>query len=320
MLASWLVDCLPAPVGFSIVGPESTQSAQLFRLLAALYRRALVLTEANLSALISLPTELRPSLFLEFCEPGRKLQKLLRSSSHWESYVPRNGKLVNICGAKVVRTENSLPADMFGDRFLEIQTEPSHPELPALGQHALKQVALEFQPKLLMFRLKHFNCDGEVRSTGSDFAPSIQSIASSLLRCVPEESALQAQVIALLKTRSDQVLEEQPEDLRAIVAEAMLTLCHEQGRQSAHVSDVAKIANDLLKARGELLVMSDKSVGVKLEELGLRTRRLDAAGRGLHLLKSVRQRVHRWAQRYRIFETKRNQGICPHCKENYGLA
>src|SRR5271163_1677369 len=55
VLASWFVDCIETPICLSIVGPESTQGRQLFRLLGCLYRRALLLSHLTLAGVYSLP-------------------------------------------------------------------------------------------------------------------------------------------------------------------------------------------------------------------------------------------------------------------------
>src|SRR5208282_6272574 len=100
VLASWLVDCIEIPICLSIIGPVLTQGRQLFRLLSCLYRRALLLSEMTLTGVYSLPTDLCPALFVERCESNQDLPKLLRASSTRDSYVPRNGRLVNLCCAK----------------------------------------------------------------------------------------------------------------------------------------------------------------------------------------------------------------------------
>src|SRR5208282_1149154 len=108
VLASWLVDSIEIPICLSIIGPVSTQGRQLFRLLSCLYRRALLLIEMTLTGVYSLPTDLCPALFVERCESNQDLPKLLRASSTRDSYVPRNGRLVNLCCAKVIYSEEPL--------------------------------------------------------------------------------------------------------------------------------------------------------------------------------------------------------------------
>jgi hypothetical protein len=313
VLASWLVDVIPAPVCLSIVGPDSVQGSQLFRLLACLYRRPLVLRDPNLAALLSLPMALRPSFFIEGCETSPGLQKLLEISNGWQSYVPRNGRLISICGAKVIRTEDPLPDSTLGGKFLEIQLEPSHSRLPRLDQHAREEIAGEFQPKLLMYRLKNCNRVADSGFQSPDLLPAMQELACCLGACVPQE--LQAGIARLLEERNKQLSKDQATNLYAVVVEAMLLLCHQAEKQSVHVAEVADAANAILKQRRESLSMKDKSVGSKLGALGFPTERLDAAGRGIVLLEAVRQRVHTLARQYKIVTENNGNEQCRHCNE-----
>jgi hypothetical protein len=52
-----------------------------------------------------------------------------------------------------------------------------------------------------------------------------------------------------------------------------------------------------------------------LKALGLPTRRLDAAGRGILLLDAVRQRIHKLAWSYQLPAVRGNTPSCRHCRE-----
>ena len=315
VFASWFVDCIEAPICLSIVGPDSTQGRQLFRLLGCLYRRALLLGDLTLAGVYSLPMALRPALFLERCEPSEDLQKLLRTSSARDTYIPRNGRLVNLCCAKVICSEEPLYDAPTGSNFIEIPVTPTCESLPVLDQRAQQQIADEFQPKLLMLRLKNYR---QVAASDFDvphFAPPVRELARSLGACVGDEPVLQAAIAGLLAVQDELVQSERAIDLNAIVVGAMLSFCHEAKRESVHVGAVTAQVNKMLEQHGEMLEWQPRTVGHKLKALGLPTRRLDAAGRGVLLLDAVRQRIHTLGWNYQLPAVCGGTPSCRHCDE-----
>jgi hypothetical protein len=313
VLASWLVDCIESPVCLSIIGPQSTGARQLVRLLACLYRRALRLSEMTLAGVSSLPMLLRPALFIEHYGPNKDLQKLLRVSSARDTYVPRNGRLLDLSCAMVICSEGPLDADAGGSSIIEIPITPSRKPLPILDARAQQQIADRFQPLLLMFRLKHYK-----QVAGSDFdvpefAPSVRELARSLGACVSDEPDLREGIAILLAELNALALSERATDLNAIVVEAMLSFCHEAKKESLHVGAITARVSEILEQRGELLEMKPKTVGHKLKALGLATRRLDAAGRGVLLLDAVRERIHKLGMDYQL-SAGHGMPSCRHCR------
>lgn len=305
VLASWLVDLIPTPVSLALVGPDSPRGSQLFRLLGCLYRRALVLGEVTLAGISSLPMGLFPALFIDGSPSSDpKLHKLLQASRGYDSYVPRGGRLINLCGGKVIRTEDRFTSNGLGGEFVEISVGPAGSSLAILDRHTEQQIGDEFQPKLLMFRLNNYK---QAKASDFDvpqFTPPLRDVARSLGASVPREPKLQAGIIPLLEDQNDRLESELPTDLRAIVVEAMLELCHRTAKHSIYVSDVADAANKILEQRGEPLVMTDKAVGTKMGSLGFAASRLDSAGRGIQLMKAVRQRIHNVACDWNILAGK----------------
>ncbi len=315
VLASWFVDRIETPICLSIVGPQSTQGRQLFRLLGCLYRRALLLSDLTLAGVHSLPIALRPALFIERCEPNEELQKLLRTSSDRDTYVPRNGRLVNLCCAKVICSEEPLYDDPTGGNFIEIPVTPTCESLPILDQRAQQQIADEFQPKLLMFRLRNYRQVADSDFDVAHFAPPVRELARSLGACMGDEPELQAAIAGLLAAQNELVQSERAIDLNAIVVGAMLSFCHEAKKESVHVGAITAQVNKMLEQHGEILEWQPRTVGHKLKALGLPTRRLNAAGRGILLLDAVRQRIHKLAWTYQLPAAHGNATSCRHCRE-----
>lgn len=62
VLASWLIEFTEVPVCVGLIGPPSPERRQPLRLLRCLFRRALVVGEASLGELCSLPMDSAPTL------------------------------------------------------------------------------------------------------------------------------------------------------------------------------------------------------------------------------------------------------------------
>jgi hypothetical protein len=313
VFASWFVDVTAAPVGLSIVGPSSGQSSRLLRLLASLFRHSLLLGPTGLGAIFSLPLKLQPALFMDGGQCNGQLPKLLRQLSAPDSFVFWKGQLLQFRGAKVVCTEESLPSDLLNAGFIEVRIPPSRRILPILDQQARQQIAEEFQPKLLMYRLVNYH---QVRASKFDvpeFPLAVRDLARSLAAAVPNEPELQSNIASLLQAQSDQDLIKPTSDLDSVVIETMLILCHQKDRKSFHVAEVSEKVNEILEARGESLDMNPWAVGRKLRKLDITTQRLDANGRGALLLNDLRHHVHSLAAKRGLLVI--DPGRCSDCKE-----
>ncbi len=315
VFASWFVDVTAAPVCLSIVGPSSGQGSRLLRLLASLFRHPLLLGPTGLGAIFSLPLKLQPALFMDGGQCNGQLPKLLRQLSAPDSFVFWKGQLLQFRGAKVVCTEESLPSDLLNGGFIEVRIPSSRRILPILDQQARQQIAEEFQPKLLMYRLVNYH---QVRSSKFDvpeFPLPVRDLSRSLAAAVPNEPEFQSSIASLLQAQSDQDLIKPTSDLDSVVIETMLILCHQKDRKSFHVAEVSEKVNEILESRGESLDMNPWAVGRKLRKLDITTQRLDANGRGALLLNDLRHHVHSLAAKRGLLVKTGDPVRCSDCKE-----
>jgi hypothetical protein len=313
VLASWFSDCTTIPVRLSIVGPRSSRGSQLFRLLSCLYRRPLVLGEMSVAGLYSLPMELCPSLFIERYEYSRQLDKVLHALDVQDAYVPRKGRLVTLTSARVVCSEEPLNDGAFGGRGIDIPVTLAHQSLPILDRPAQQQIADEFQPKLLMYRLKNYSRVASSKYDEPDFLSPVRELARCLGACVPDEPQLLRDIGSLLRERNEELLTDRATDLNSIIVEAMLRFCHEKKREFARVGEITNAVNGILERSGELLELNPRAIGYKLRALGLTTKRLDAASRGMFLVRATRLRIHKLARDYTLLASQGEQG-CEHCE------
>jgi hypothetical protein len=312
VFASGLADCTPIPICISIVGPESRQSRQLFRVLSCLFRRPLPLSDVSLSELCSLPTGLFPSLFLEQRELSPQSEKVLYASRDRGSSILWKGRLVNLGWAKVIRTEEPLSNFKLGPGVIEIPVDPSPRSVPMLHPGTEQRIADWIQPMLLMYRLQHIRRIADSRVDFPDLAPPVREVACCLAQCMPDMPDVQSEMTSLLEEQNLQVQSEFETNPYSIVIEAMLSFCHNKTK-SVRVAEVAAAVKAISEQDGEMLELTPKAAGGKLDLLGLRTKRLDARSRGLVLTEATRRFIHKLAWDYGVTKNRDIQR-CNDCK------
>jgi hypothetical protein len=320
ILASWFSECTAVPIWLSIVGPRSSRGSQLFRLLSCLYRRPLVLGEMSLSRFYSLPMDLCPSLFIERYEYSREVDRFLRATNAQDAYVPRKGRLATLSGPRVICSEEPFYDSALGGGGIDIPITPAHQPLPILDKPNQQQIANDFQPKLLMYRLRNHRRVVESKYDVPEFLSPVRELARCLGACVPDEPELQRGIGSLLGELNEELEADRAIDLNAAVVEAMLCFCHGKARQFARVAEITNAVNAILERSGELLELKPRTIGYKLKALGLTTKRLDAAGRGMPLLRATRALIHRLARDYAVLAGRGNQECsdCEHVSQPEG--
>jgi uncharacterized protein YoaH (UPF0181 family) len=315
VLASWFPEALTSPIGVVICGPPCPQGQQLLRLLSCMYRRALILGEVSLAAFCALPMHFSPSIFIEHYDHTPRMQKVIRAAFS-RSYLPSKGKLVPTGSMSVIYSDEPLiGAASCGWNVVEIPAGNIQAPLPFLACDVEDQIARNFQPKLLKYRLTTFHQVMNSMSEGASSGSAIRDLFRGLSACIVGNSDRGTGLMELLKDREQQVIEEISWNPQVTLLEGLLSLCHEDKRQSVHVRDVTVASNRILEERGELLDMTSRAVGSKLRSLGLATSRLDAAGRGFLLTREIRQRIHRLALDNRIEFPHDEKWSCEECTD-----
>ncbi|MGB2886113.1 MAG: hypothetical protein WBC04_00315 [Candidatus Acidiferrales bacterium] len=143
----------------------------------------------------------------------------------------------------------------------------------------------------------------------------MREIARTLGACVVDDAELQSRVIPLLEEQDQDARVRRSMAIEAIVLEAGLFLSHEKKRDRAFVGEFATITNGILQGRGEALELNSRAVGDYMRSLGLYTRQLGSAGRGILLLNDVRRKIHELAWTYAVRSIQDGIDRCPFCAE-----
>jgi hypothetical protein len=238
----------------------------------------------------------------------------------------RSGRLVEILGAKALSTDAPLNDRMLGPMF-QIPVSPSMRSLPTLDHRAQQEVAAEFLPKLLQFRLRRCGAVRGAAATGpagdDSVAPASQ-LSSGMRACFSDEPELRDRQLALLIEAEPNGHGARLSDPRVPLIEVLWARCHEDGRERLYVAEVAADVNAVLSLNGGFK-LSDRMVGSLLKALGLRTFRLDRKGRGVGLDPPTRKLIHQLARVHNVPSAETPFAGCSECSrvqstETQGLA
>jgi hypothetical protein len=132
-------------------------------------------------------------------------------------------------------------------------------------------------------------------------------------------SVATAQTIAVQFPASSYQAQDQADrstGIEAVTLEATLNLCH-QSKAQILVGEIANEVNRIAQARGERLHYSAETIGHRLKKVGLSTRRLGKAGKGLAMNLATMTRVHYLAAVYGGvgLDQDKNNLHCPLCTE-----
>jgi hypothetical protein len=172
----------------------------------------------------------------------------------------------------------------------------------------------EIRDQLFSYRLVHFSRVKASDFDAPEFNGSVRGLARALGACIVDAPALQASLLVQLQTHDEAVKLDRISQISSILLEALLVCCHER-RPAVYVQEIADLANDILSRHDEILKLSARQVGGKLKNLGFRTERLDAAGRGLYVLGENCRRVHEMAKLYGVPSLQAGLLGCPQCQE-----
>jgi hypothetical protein len=314
IFASWLADCLPAPINLSLWSPVATDGARVLRLLHCFCRQALALSGTSARDLALLPTELQATLLIFRPASGRRVRELLTTCG-WQGFLAaRSGRFGEFAGSVALSTDSPLN-DRTLDPLMEIPITPSRQPLPILDKRVQGELAKEFQPKLLRYRLLHYKmAASRPESAEGASAGQASQLASGLWALFSDEPKLRDQQVALLIEAEQSLDETRRADLRVPLIEVMWAWCHEAGRDRLYVKEILLDLNEALSLSGNRKI-KDRMVGELLKSLGLRTLKLDRQGRGLELDAPTRKLIHQLAGMHNVPSAEIPFAGCSECSQ-----
>lgn len=302
IFGTWFADRLSIAPFLSIVASATAPRGVLLQLLELFCRRSLLLTAENPVGLWTLPMYWRPTLLLDAAELSVPVRKFLRASQNQGVRFPRNGQALDLYCAKAVCAPEPLRDASLANLALQISLAPARRELPALSEEASQRIADEFQAKLQMYRVQKYSHVSPPDFDVAGLTVPTQSLARTLASCIVDDAQLQAGLLPLLRQQDQEFHVERSAGLEAVILDALLRCCHEEGRSNVRAGELADVTNTILAKRGENLQVSPETVGRRLKSLGFRTEPIGSGGNGLWLLGGVRATIHKAALEYGVLQ------------------
>jgi hypothetical protein len=299
----------------SIVAPDSAGSSLLLRMIACVCVAPLHIGELSLSALLTLPPLPPPTLLIiDQLAPDKELERVLRIMSRPGGRILRNGKFYEVCFPTLVCTAEPLRDRWILDQALQVVLTPIRGPLPTFRPQSLNESARKLQSKLLRYQQMNLAKVRDSHFDAPQFTSPTREIARLLGSCIVDDPSLQRCLLMILEPQDEDVRIRRTDSIEAVVAEAALFLSHEGTRNQARVGEIATIANGILKGRGENIALDPRAVGHYLRALGLFSRRLGRAGRGIRFTKEIRRKIHQLTVAYDV-RTPLDNPSCEFCAE-----
>lgn len=314
-ISTWLADRLPSAPALTISGPDEELGIDVLRLLSCVCRHPLLLAELTPAAFRSLPTGLALTLLLVQQDLKANMQILLRSSRYHGLHLAGNrGSVVDRYGATAIFCGDNAAIDHLGGGAIQISLPPSRSQSFALDEQARNEIANDFQPRLLMYRLKN---SGNVRVSQVDVSEltfATSRLARTLAACFPEDSELARDIVQLLQPQDEEIRGQHSRDINCAIVTILWGFLHEQKEREVRVDELAKDVNKFLRDRGEIREYSAEELGWKLRDLNI-PRHNSSSGRHVLLGRDTSQSVHRLAQVYDLSCSQPAQTGCPDCSQ-----
>jgi DNA-binding transcriptional ArsR family regulator len=295
-VSTWFTDGLSLAPGLTIVGPPH-EGDMVLRTLRNFCRFPLMMAGSNLAEIKKLNWNRRPTLLLFDPYVTTQVVTMLGCTTRRGYMVSDAGCYLDLFGAKAVYLGAEASADRTPRCSLQVSVNPSPSGISQIASRLSESTVQELQNQLLRYRLKTlckvYNSDFDAATLTSE----ARAVANALGACVPDSPRLQSELISLLTSIDDQRLADRSTGVEAVTLEAILNLSH-QGKDRILVGEIATEVNRITKTRGERLTYSAETVGHHLKKVGLITRRLGKAGKGLVFDLATQTRVHELARVY----------------------
>jgi hypothetical protein len=312
VFATWFPDCLPAAPCLVITGP-SPEASLLFRLLGCLVRHPMPLIDISKASFHSALMSLQPTFLIDQ-EPPPSTMRLVIATNNPNAHLSINNGVVKVYSAKAIYGGTNGADALLGDGVLHINISPSRGKLPVLDARTEMEIKTQLQPMLLTYRARNI---AKVRNSEFDFpefASGIRILARILGAPVVDAPKLQVGLRPVLKSQEDKIRARNWVGEQHAVIEAALAFCHRGQEDRAYVGAIAATATEILKGRGESVLLEPKAVGAMLRSLNIIPKR-DANGFAVRLTEDIRRKIHISARDFDVASVEDREARCPDCTD-----
>jgi hypothetical protein len=288
---SWFPDCCASPVILCVTGLNMSQIMRLFRLLHVLSRRPLTVAALN----NSLPFYLRPTLQVNIPSVSTRVGSFWRASNYRGTVIPGpRGTMRSLACAKIIFCETEAARRAWGPEALHIALLPTSQEFPSLSELEEAQLAAEYQPQLLMFRLRTLS---SLYQSNASSPPRFSGfpLGGSLPACIAEDPQILEALRPMIEAHEHDLLASRARDPHVAIVESVWAAAHAEKEMST--AEITKRVNALLRDRGETYRYNSNEIGWKLRNLELLSRH-NGTRKALRFSRDIRLKIHRLATKF----------------------
>jgi hypothetical protein len=317
-LTSWKFDALPMAPALWVSTPPAGPKEATLGLMAALCRRPLRIVGVGQRIFSCLPWHVAPTLLLDEPNVTPTFESVLHSSCRRGTCITAGGSVVSAYGSKMIFS-TELPGAAFSaaDCF-HTALVPVGREYRSLDEQALKQIASEFQPRLLAYRLRNPRPPQRTLDFDSLSAPA-QDLAEALAAAVAGDKTLLKMILPVLRAQDEEIQTDRSNSDDGILVETVLAFVH-QNVDAVRAKELADRFNAICAGRGKTKTLSPEEVGWALRRLhiprGCPKGKVDSTGNGLRFDDLNRRLTHKLAIAYSVpsLWTGKNRQ-CAYCQE-----
>jgi hypothetical protein len=314
-ISTWFLESLPLAPCLVITG-SSHEGNGVLQTLKAFCRHPFLMAGVSEASLKNINWNLDPTLLLSEPNLSKRMTALLGSSTSPGYLVGSADSYKDYFCSKAIYLGENLPIHPMPPFCVHVNAAAMSKAGTRYARPLPDAITQSFQNRLLCYRLSNlarvYNSDFDASGLHSD----TRAVANALGSCIVDAPDLQTELVSLLAPHSEQCLSDRSNSLEALAVEATLSLCH-QGKLQIFVRDIAEEVNRICRSRGETLQISAEKVGHTLKKVGLYTRRLGSAGKGLLIERKTQVLLHEVAAAYQSASLDPNGGNlhCPLCTE-----
>ena len=261
----------------------------------------------------SLPFYLHPTLLVNVPSVSTRVGSFWRASNYRGAVIPGpRGTMRSLACAKIIFCETEAARIAWGPEALHIALLPTSQDFPSLSELEETQLAAEYQPQLLMFRLRTLSSQYQSDPSSPPSFPGFPR-GGSLPACIAEDPDILEASRPMLEAHEQDLRASRGRDPLVASVEAVWAPSHTTKEMSTDA--ITKRVNALLGERGETLRYNSKEIGWKLKSLGLLTQH-NGKRKALRFTRDVRRQIHRLAEQFGLQPPK--VANCADCDDSKG--
>jgi hypothetical protein len=258
-LASWFPDCIPVAPVLYLLGPDN-EARLVLRLLGCLCRRPILLSDIDLPALATLPSQVDATLLISQRNIPRQVMRVLLASKDRYFRIARGNSPLHTYGAKAFSADPELESKT----GVRISLSPALGPLPTLTHAAEVEIVDELQAQLLRYRMVNYVRVHDAQLDTRGFIPAMRDEVRAWLAPICDCPDLRSSASNCLLQQSQEAEGARVSDDQCVVAETALFFCHKADADHFFVGELSERVNHLLQARHEDRFLTDKKVGLVL--------------------------------------------------------